>query len=59
MIKFLRRELLDKKTEEEILKIFNSDRNVSPMKIYISFLFKELELTSDPILLKELDEIKK
>lgn len=57
--KVLRRELLDKKTEEEILKIFNSDRNVSPMKIYISFLFKELELTSDPILLKELDEIKK
>lgn len=51
--------LLDKDIEEQILEIFDKNRNLSPMKIYISLLFNNIEVSKDPVLIEELNELKK
>lgn len=54
-----KQELLDKKTQTQILEIFDKDSSLSPMKIFISLFFEKIEITEDPILLNEINELKK
>lgn len=54
-----RGELLNKEIQNKILEIFDMNPTISPMKIFISLFFENLEFTQDPILLQEIDELKK
>lgn len=55
----LRDKLLDKELQNKILSLYDKDKSISPMKIYISILFENIQLTNDPKLLEEIEELKK
>lgn len=52
-----KKELLDKEYEEKILEEYRKNQ-ISPMKIFVSLYFSKLEITSDPILCKEIEKLK-
>lgn len=54
-----KKELLNKEIQDKILEIFDENQSLSPMKIFISLFFENIELTQEPRLIKELNELKK
>lgn len=54
----LKKELVNKEYENEILNLYRKDTKLSPFKIFLSIFFSKIEITKEPNLVEEIEKLK-